>query len=244
MKFILHILFILFSIQVTAQNTFTAKYDVAESRRMKVGTKEVEKILKYDGFLFKKNNTLLTYLKPQYLKEYPKGRIDLPDYHFMTLNMDTLQLITFSILDSFYLRSVFNQTDKLQPFCMYYMLGTNKWEILPETKNILGVTCQRAVMHYPTPNDLYADIWFNPKIQFGGSDFLGIREAPGLIMEGEMPTNLKKFKMTEYQINPPVTDAQMILKELEAPCTPRRGLSAEQLKANKKRMKISTQVDF
>ena len=240
MKHLLYILCIFFSTHVNAQNTFTAKYEFTNIYAGVLKDETIYKPLKYDGFLFKKNNSIISYTKPLYLKDYPKERIDIPNNRFIALNMDTIQFAQFQNTDSFYTRSY----DKTTPFCTFFTFETNIWEISSETKTILGKTCQKATMYYPTPKDVYAIIWFDPKFSIGAVDFFGMKNAPGLIMEAEMPTNFIKYTMTAYQINPPVSDAQMTLKELEVPCTPRRRLGPEQLKANKKRVEILQQVDF
>ena len=240
MKDLLYIFFILFSIPSVGQNTFTAKYDLVHTYRGIFKDETIYKPLTYDGFLFKKNNSIISYTKPLYLKNYPKERIDLPNNRFIALNMDTIQYADFLNTDSFYMKSY----EKPVPYCNFFTFETNNWELSTETKTILGKTCQKATMYYPTPKDVYAIIWFDPNFSIGAVDFFGMKNAPGLIMEAELPTNFVKYTMTEYQINPPVTDAQMTLKELEVPCRPRRRLNPKELTANKKRLEILTQVDF
>ena len=105
MKYYFILLFSIISISANAQNTFSAKYDFTFTHPGNFGNASFPNPVKHEGFLFKKNNSILSYTKPLYLKKYSKGRIDLPGNRFIALNMDTIQYIYFQNTVSFYLRS-------------------------------------------------------------------------------------------------------------------------------------------
>ena len=248
MKYILTSFLLILCFLGLSQQNLSADYDVTLTIKSENLNKEIISTdVFYTGYFFKKNNSFLSYIKPS------NKSID-NNYKIITsqqganssaihLFKDSIQQITFINTDSFYLKAG-KQSNVENQFCMYFTIGENKWEILPDTKTILQIKCQKAILKKKDNDPIV--IWFAPNIKCGGIDILGLRDVPGLIMEFERKNEkvTEIWRMKNIYIDSKIDDTQMTLKELEGSCTPRRKLSPEQLEANKKRVDILTQVDF
>lgn len=226
-----------------AQTTFSAQYDILYSNSSFDIPIKIEEKLK--GYLYKKNNSILSYAKKiskaTTTVTLPGQIKDNTIIQNITFN-DSISEANFINIDSFYYRA--HAPVQRTPFCMYFQLDYYKWEITTDTAIILNQVCQKAFVRTANSKEIYVTAWINPQIALSGMDIMGLRDCPGLIMKLEAPKIHTTWIMTEYKINPPVTDAQMTLKELTGPCRPIRKLSPEQLKTNQKRMDVLNQTEL
>lgn len=93
-----------------------------------------------------------------------------------------------------------------------FELGVQEWKLLPETKVINGLFCQRANFFHPISNKLIWDVWFCPSIQvnFGPG---GIRDIPGLVVEALDLGNRETYLLESYTTDISVPKSVFWLEE-------------------------------
>ncbi|TXH22963.1 MAG: GLPGLI family protein [Chitinophagaceae bacterium] len=249
MKQIFTFILILFNLIGNSQTTILAEYTVTNTYKFENFNKKIVLTdVNYRGYFLKQGHSYLNYIIPskELIKSDFKILIDEINKNTQTLHLpeDSIQNIIFTNTDSFYVKTG-KQKEQTQQFCFYYTVGENKWQILPDTKTIQNFTCQKAILQ-KNENQTPITIWFAPEINCNGIGVLGLRDVPGLVMEFER-NNAKLSELwviKKLKINPTIEAAQMTLKELDGPCTPRKRISAEQQKNNKKKLDILQQTDF
>ncbi|MEO5967905.1 MAG: hypothetical protein ABIP68_03565 [Ferruginibacter sp.] len=134
--------------------------------------------LPYKVEFYSSENKVISFWKPLYLNEYPNGYVNLNNKN-IAIRMDSITDVDYVSLDSLIYRSYhfLNEIRKYKP--EYY-----KWDLLPETRNINGLICQKAtwVPMGSKNNEPKAEIWFCPDIPMPVS-LMGMWNLPGLMVE-------------------------------------------------------------
>lgn len=195
----------LFCSSTMAQN-LEAKYQVLQTiNATPTEPKATYVTLEYEGFLYKSGSKNIYFQKPLYLKKYPGGGITInlkPGvYAQYTLIQDSIQRISYNDLDSLIFRMSSESSPPISPRDFYvrnFELGVHEWEILPETRKIDGLICQRAKYYRDAlKKDLAWDVWFCPEIDVNfGPTF--IRDIPGLVVEADLIGLNEKYKLVSY----------------------------------------------
>ena len=204
---------------------FTAKYKVTREVVSTEGNNSSTlATLSLEGYFYMKGSKVISFLKPLYLVDYPKGYIQEKQndftYHTQGLFMDSLQQIAYCNLDSMIFRNRSEMTGlngKGANYAAYVKTGMNNWKVFPESKVIQGLTCQRATLQKPNGNPS-CEIWFAIDIpmQIGLN---GIFDVPGLIVEGEIFSAHEKFTLASYSFDAPISDSLFWPKEFNEPFT-------------------------
>lgn len=188
----------------------TANYEVIhELYGIMNGEKVKIEDLKSEGFYFWKDSRIISFIRPTYLANFPKGYIERnqgsASYSF-SLVMDTIQDLRYASLDSGILRArdylstlEYEGTNRVFGF----KFGKKKWVIFPDEKEIMGVVCKRAT--FTSGGTLISEIWFSPDIPTPVGPF-NLTDPPGLIFEGEYFTIHKKFKLKKYSFEEEISD--------------------------------------
>jgi GLPGLI family protein len=164
----------------------------------------------YTCFFYKKGNKYISYNKPNYLKKYPNGSIvlNINENHTFNygLNMDTIQNITYHNIDSLVkrYRNSYGFKEKVtENILLEFDINYFQWEILPETKNISGLNCQRAKLSIRQQPQW--DLWFCADIpsDVGISSIVGL---PGLIVEADHIPVKTKYILQNYELNANIND--------------------------------------
>lgn len=164
--FTLILLFLFFSVNSKSQSV-TATYSVKISHPSGYE-------IPYEGRLFHHGNQTATYLYPLYLDEFPDGWVK-HDGKILVQSTDTAQNYAVVSLDSNMLRTADQWGNRL----IRFEAGNLVWELLPETRVINGIRCQRAV--WIARDKPAGEIWFAPEIPVS-STFFNLLGAPGLVM--------------------------------------------------------------
>lgn len=214
MKFLKAIFLVLLIISVnTSAQTVVANYEVTKSITYsdENGTENTAANLKFDGYLYASNSQFISFYKPLYLNDYPKGSIALPSKkdgqsNAFVVVMDTLQEIQYVALDSLIMRYRFQKSPQgfHSNFMREFEANYQKWEILPETKTIQGLQCQRAKLFHPKKAQLIFDVWFYADIPVK-VNFSNIIGVPGLVIEGELIPEKIKFALKKYELDVPIS---------------------------------------
>jgi GLPGLI family protein len=223
--------FLVFKLHGARAQTLSAHYSVAQDI---IGPVQGQKLatIESTGYLFKKGGQYLYYERPGYLKKYPDGNITIEigasNTYSYTLCVDTLQSISYTNADS--LSRIYRPqfTGSHGPGVNYrqkYEADYFNWVVLPETKVINGLKCQKATMSIR--NLLQWIVWFTPKVQMQGG-IGGIIGVPGLVVEAECPPLHTRYSLLDFSESTPLNDAVFQLKELAEPYVQVRPL----LKAN------------
>ena len=223
-KIILKILFsiscLLFFLKLNSQ-TLEAHYKVQQSVNISSDpTRSKTLTLEYDGYLYRSDGKYIYFQKPLYLNKYPSGEIIESSgnaYNIYTLTMDTIQRIVYSNTDSMIVRRLLDGgNDDLKEFSVRcFEWGSFEWQLLPETKIINGLLCQRAQQYNPgNPKELIWDVWFCPDINIGFGP-LNIRDIPGLVVEAESFTMQETYVLQSYNANISIPDCFFWPKEFD-----------------------------
>ena len=204
-----------FVFQIKAQ-TIEAHYVVKSLRQIPLAndnTKEI--ILEWEGLIFQSGVKTICYLVPQYLNQYPTGIINFTSAEGSTvsymLSTDTIQMPELYNLDSLRLWKCNNlSSDGYKQYSTRkFEQGKTKWKLLPETKIINGLQCQHASVFNGSTCSIVHDIWFYPDVamEFG---FLGIRDAPGLIVECSSPLANISYTLKYFKKGEEIVDATFL----------------------------------
>ncbi|NCT75917.1 MAG: hypothetical protein GXC78_15365 [Chitinophagaceae bacterium] len=202
-----------FSTIVFAQTSSLQAHYFVEVEKFISQDGELRKVatLPYEGILQIKNARSISYLRPLYLSEYPEGRIELNKNGLLRsvhVSLDTMQSVYSINLDSLLFRACFGSgiAGASGVHSLFtFERGCRAWQIFPETKEINGILCQRAV-EMSASSDKAAQIWFAPDIsaQVGP---MGIMDAPGLVYEAYFPSIATRWKLREFIAGSDISDA-------------------------------------
>jgi len=216
MKHTLTLILLLLIRHILPAQEFTAKYNVTRTVLSNGNKSHEVAILKFNGYYYKKDKTVISFYKPLYLNEYPGGAVTEKEndfnYHSYNLEMDTLQAISYCNFDTMILRYRNAITGN---FTNLFEAGIHEWKIFPEIQTIHGLTCQRATLQLPNGSP-YCQMWFAVDIplQIG---FRNLLDMPGLMVEGENFGTREKYMLESYSFEAPINNEIFWPKEFEEP---------------------------
>jgi GLPGLI family protein len=186
----------LHAINTKAQN-FNAIYSVERIITVKTsGLKTLSTTLNYNGYLYKSGNRYISFFKPLFLDKYEDGSLEIVPGHRVEINKDSVQAISYVDLDSNIVRTRTDlvKINKLRSFTPGYI----KWQIMPETKNINGLECQRALMDFNGKTNL-CEIWFCSDLNIPVS-LRNLPDLPGLLVEANYYSAQETYKLISYKL--------------------------------------------
>jgi GLPGLI family protein len=133
--------------------------------------------LEYEGVYYFSNNKSASYLKPLYLEKHPEGYLTKDEKNYV-LNMEPIQYYVVSNIDSGTIRTNNHNFNFLYTFDKGFFI----WEILPETKSIDGLSCQKAQWRRKKNDKVLGEIWFATEIPVSAGLFT-LQGLPGLLVE-------------------------------------------------------------
>ncbi len=152
----------------------------------------------------------LFYKKPDYLNIYPDGTARLPKneenkVEFVTFCIDTMQGVVYLNQDSLFQKTWFDCIPKGEGVdtinMRYYEPGYQIWEIDTATRNISGLSCQKASWKGSKSKVKQWEVWFAPSIRtISGPN--GIVGLPGLVVEGVNLVSGEKYRLDKFEILP------------------------------------------
>lgn len=190
------IIFLWFTSHAKAQN-FSALYAVEKTITVNTSaTQTASATVNLTGHLYKSGNRYISFFKPLYLDQYENGTIEIVPGHLVEVSLDTIQGISFIDLDSNIVRSRTDlvKINKVRNFTPGYI----KWKIMPETKNINGLQCQRALMDF-NGNTNFCEIWFCGDINIPVS-LRNLPDLPGLLVEVNYYSVKETYKLISYKL--------------------------------------------
>ncbi|GAB3429514.1 hypothetical protein GCM10027516_36910 [Niabella aquatica] len=186
---------------------------------------------KYEAYVLRKSNSYLSYINLAsggIASTGKKGRVsqkisDNRSYGYNAIT-DTIEGAVFYNLDSNFLKRYNPRTGNC--FCVFTASTDGSavtLELLPETKEVLGLHCKRAVRYFTGSTGkkwVYAEIWYTNDIEWdnNGAGIEGIRNLPGFVVEADVKGTGRKWVLKEYNTNPNLTDNQLWLPQLDRPC--------------------------
>jgi GLPGLI family protein len=202
-KVILLIIFLSFKLLEVESQTLAARYMVTQDI---IGAGPFQDktlaIIQSTGYLYRNGGRYLYYEKPEYLEKFPNGniKIQVDDTHsyYYSLCTDTLQYISYTNTDSLlqvYRPHVNGKHGPLPNYKRLYEADYFNWVILPESRVINGLKCQKATMSIR--DNLQWVIWFTPKVRMQGG-VKGIVGVPGLVVEAECPPLKTKYTLLDF----------------------------------------------
>jgi GLPGLI family protein len=205
------ILFFAISLYSKGQ-TFEARYKIFQQiyNTAENGIEKNVATLDFDGFLFQRKGRFIYYKKPLYLGMYPDGYIHVANSNneiLIGVVMDTIQGLRYLNFDSLITRSRFdisginggglNVKRSLKK-------GIITWKYTGDTKEIHGLKCQKAEF-INANGKLQWVVWFCPDINVLAGP-AGIRDLPGLVVEGENVITNEKYVLISYKGNVSLVD--------------------------------------
>lgn len=214
---LINILF-LFGMNLSAQN-LVAQYDV--KREVMSAPKELNvPPVDLTCYYYKKANRVISFLKADYLKDYPSGVLYFKEnssigYSF-TLYKDTLQAISNFDLDSMILRiHTEGGLEENDNRWFYYAKDYRQWQKLDEIASIQGMQCHRALLKADNGTPI-AEIWYNPEIEMP----VGMRNlinVPGLIVKATYFGTHETFTLKSFSTTSDIPDVVFWPKEFNYP---------------------------
>lgn len=160
-------------------------------------------ILDYEGFLYKSEGKHIYFQKPLFLNKYPTGNLvfeQTGQVYLYPLWLDSIQRISYNNTDSLIFRTrndMSGENAKNDYYVRRFELGVHEWKLLPETKEINGLFCQRAKYFDPVSNELMWDVWFCPNIEINYGPG-GIRDLPGMVVEASNLITKESYYLESY----------------------------------------------
>lgn len=167
------------------------------------GSRNKVATLEYSGFLYQKKNRTIYFQKPLYLSDYPDGNIHITvsahNELLIGLTMDTMQHVYYMDFDSLVTRSrveLSGLNSKEWNLKQRLNKGIMTWQLLPDTKEVNGLKCQKATFSAPGAG-LQWEVWFCPDINALAGPFT-IRDLPGLVVEAYSPVFDENYTLESY----------------------------------------------
>jgi len=203
---------------INGQNLFV-EYDV---KREVMGAPKELNVPPVDltCYYYKKANRVISFLKADYLKDYPGGVFYIKESssigHSFTLYRDTLQAISYFALDSMILRThTEGGLEENDNRWFYYDEDYRQWQKLDETASIQGMQCHRAILKADNGTPM-AEIWYNPEIEMP----VGMRNlinVPGLIVKATYFGTHETFTLKSFSTTSDIPDEVFWPKEFNYP---------------------------
>lgn len=189
-----------FAGELKSQNTISARYKVIKYTN--VPTSEHTSITaetEFEGVLYRAGNKIIVYQLPTYLQQYPTGSIPVYSENgvkfYIDRSTDTIQSVYLFHTDSLQTRewSCLNTTSYVprQYSKFIFENGSVEWRELKETKTFNGYVCPKMQAYSGQTKKLIFEGWVYKDISAGFS-FSGLRDVPGIVLEGRM-TQLNLF---------------------------------------------------
>ncbi len=205
MKLFISLTFFYFFTIITKAQNLEVHYNAKSIRQMPLTDGKVKVIiLDYEVIVYQSDSNIISFIKPQYLLDYPSGQIITQNgeasYSILKLDMDTIQKV--NLYRNKNKQFWYYDNESSQYFTNNYKLGTTKWKLFPETKEINGLNCKHAITYNGgDTTKIFHDIWYYPNIAMGYGLF-NLKDAPGLVVECNNPIlnltyTLKYFKKDE-----------------------------------------------
>jgi GLPGLI family protein len=193
----------------------SAQYAIKITHTITIGEQKTKAVgLDYTGYLYSGGPKNIYFQKPLYLGQYPSGQIVHNvgnNYTIYDVPMDTIQWLGTMNTDSLILRTKSGASGPEQFTLRKFEMGLvlADWTILPETKIINGLQCQRACLYGKSATGAKVanwDVWFCPEIpvQYGPFQLISL---PGLIVEVSSEIFPFSAKLTTYTLNTAIPDA-------------------------------------
>lgn len=198
MKTLSVILFSFLFAKVGNTQNLVATYDV---QREVIGTPQGISLppLTLTGYYFKKNNTIISYLTADYLKEYPDGYVEIKELnHIIELSKDSIQALYYVNLDSQiyrYRTPGFDISTGNRFF--YFDADVRTWEITGSTELINGILCTHAIQ-YNRKRNITAEIWFSYEFTIMPVGMRNLLNVPGLIVKAKFHGTRETFTLREF----------------------------------------------
>lgn len=169
-------------------------------------------IFEYTGMLYKKGSRYISFKKPLYLDKYPSGTIDFvySANHSGSVGvfMDTIQSLNYIDFDSLLWRYRSDMSGKGNVTFNYmrnFEPEAKQWEILPETKEINGLACQKAILK-SLDGRIVHEVWFSPDVSMlaGPVDIFGL---PGLVVEAHSFLSRQTWILESYVSEIDISDS-------------------------------------
>lgn len=162
--------------------------------------------LDFDGFLFQSKSRFIYYKKPLYLGTYPDGFIHVSNSNDNEMQigvvMDTIQGLRYLDFDSLITRSrmdVSGINGGGLNVKRTLKKGIITWKYTGDTKEINGLKCQKAEFINANGERQWV-VWFCPDINVLAGP-AGIRDLPGLVVEGENIITNERYVLISYKSN-------------------------------------------
>jgi len=214
------IIFIFFFIsgKLSAQN-MVAQYEVKKT--IKGASKDLNvPPVNLTCYYYKKGNRIISFLKADYLKEYPNAilRIETGENNGQNFSLysDSIQGISYFDLDSMILRTrVIGGLESNDNRWYYFESNYRRWNIFPDSLNLQGMECKRAIELSDNGSPI-AEIWFNPEIPMP----VGMRNlinVPGLIVKATYYGTSETFTLKSFSTTEDIPDSVFWPKEFNEP---------------------------
>lgn len=185
------------------------------------GEKKKVATIESTGHLYRKDGRYIYFENPNYLDKFPGGMVKInvaaDQVHFVGLCEDSVQKINFKNMDSlmrYYRPHISGKGQSKVNYKQYFDADYFQWEMIPETKQIQGLKCQRAMLSIN--NSLQWIVWFTSAIpmQAGLMNIIGI---PGLIVEAESVPMNTRYSLVSYTLDKEIPEKVFHPKEFEQP---------------------------
>ncbi|RZK14403.1 MAG: hypothetical protein EOO43_16390 [Flavobacterium sp.] len=155
--------------------------------------------LSLTGYYYKKGNKIISYLRPEYLKEFPQGELRLEsENHTVGLFSDTIQSICYADLDSMILRYRFaSLPGENENINRHFDLDFREWSIQKATEIIHGMECRHAIQFNTSGDKVNAEIWYYPDISMPVG-FANLLNVPGLIVKAKLHGTRETYYLKEF----------------------------------------------
>lgn len=152
------------------------------------------------GYYFKKNNTIISYLTADYLKEYPNGHLEIKELnHTIDLFTDSIQALFYVNLDTqiFRFRHQVFEIDNPENNFFYFDVDVRTWEITDRTELINGILCTYAIQ-YNTNRNIIAEIWYSSEFPIMPIGIRNLLNVPGLIVKAKIHGTRETYTLREF----------------------------------------------
>lgn len=199
-----------------------AHYKVVRSGEIPLGNGETKSYsLDYQGLIYHSGNRTISFLRPQYLLDYPDGEIKIvtPSGEAVQgVRMDSIQSVTLYDMDSVITWNIEGNNSSIPRKLIHHKIrkGTPYYKYFDDTKTINGLLCKHAFCYYPSSDKPWADIWYYPEYNLPYS-FFGVGNLPGLLVQGDFYNLNFTFSLISLKTNEPIDESVFMPWYFEQP---------------------------